>query len=466
MKTNIVIFERKPYKMKKKIIMTLLASTLIVGSMTGCGSTKLTKSSITIELGNEDAIKISDFMDLDKNELKSAKLNTNDVNFFKEGNYKAIISYKDKDYDIKVKVKDTVAPKITVSDNITVQTNTPLHMSDIITNVTELSGNIDASFKDKPKSESTDNTDNTENVSATENTESTESGSASVIAVGGCNLKHNDEITYTKSGDYDNTITVTDDAGNSTDIDIKISVIDAPSINGISDKTVTVGDTVDYLSGVTATDGKGTDITGSIEVDSSKVDINTPGTYQITYKVTDSYGFSTGANCNITVNEKKEEVADNTSDGNDNTTTSDKGNKKSTKKNKGNNSNTASNNNSSNGSSNNTSNGSASTANSEPNDGKKTFTSPFGETIRTNPNNYKYDTKYAAEFYPKGFWANGECTKLDELSDAMQGRNEAAARYMLKGGDPEMTQEWFDQHYLSDEDFYAKYGWHLSKYQQ
>lgn len=449
--------------MKKKIIMTLLASTLIVGSMTGCGSTKLTKSSITIELGNEDAIKISDFMDLDKNELKSAKLNTKDVNFFKEGNYKATISYKDKDYDIKVKVKDTVAPKITVSDNIVVQTNNPLHMSDIITNVTELSGNIDASFKDKPKSESTDNT---ESVSATENTESTESGSASVIAVGGCNLEHNDEITYTKSGDYDNTITVTDDAGNTSDIDIKISVIDAPSINGISDKTVTVGDIIDYLSGVTATDGKSTDITGSIEVDSSKVDINTPGTYQITYKVTDSYGFSTGANCNITVNEKKEEVADNTSDGNDNTTTSDKGNKKSTKKNKGNNSNTASNNNSSNGSSNNTSNGSASTANSEPNDGKKTFTSPFGETIRTNPNNYKYDTKYAAEFYPKGFWANGECTKLDELSDAIQGRNEAAARYMLKGGDPDMTQEWFDQHYLSDEDFYAKYGWHLSKYQQ
>lgn len=450
--------------MKKKIIMTLLASTLIVGSMTGCGSTKLTKSSITIELGNEDAIKISDFMDLDKNELKSAKLNTKDVNFFKEGNYKATISYKDKDYDIKVKVKDTVAPKITVSDNIVVQTNNPLHMSDIITNVTELSGNIDASFKDKPKSESTDNT---ESVSATENTESTESGSSSVIAVGGCNLKHNDEITYTKSGDYDNTITVTDDAGNTSDIDIKISVIDAPSINGISDKTVTVGDTVDYLSGVTAVDGKSTDITGSIEVDSSKVDINTPGTYQITYKVTDSYGFSTGANCNITVNEKKEEVADNTSDGNDNTTTSDKGNKKSSKKNKASSNNTASNNNSSsNNSGSNTSSGSTSTANSEPNDGKKTFTSPFGETIRTNPNNYKYDTKYAAEFYPKGFWANGECTKLDELSDAIQGRNEAAARYMLKGGDPDMTQEWFDQHYLSDEDFYAKYGWHLSKYQQ
>lgn len=442
--------------MKKKIVIAMLCATMMFTTV-GCGGPKQLSKKATIELGDEDALKVSDFLDLSKDELKNAKLNTKDVDFFKVGDYTATITYNKKDYDIKVKVKDTVAPKITVSDNITVQTNNPLHMSDIITNVTELSGNIDASFKDKPKSESTDNT---ESVSATENTESTESGSSSVIAVGGCNLKHNDEITYTKSGDYDNTITVTDDAGNSTDIDIKISVIDAPSINGISDKTVTVGDTIDYLSGVTATDGKGTDITGSIEVDSSKVDINTPGTYQITYKVTDSYGFSTGANCNITVNEKKEEVADNTSDGNDNTTTSDKGNKKSSKKNKASSNNTASNNNSSsNNSGSNTSSGSTSTANSEPNDGKKTFTSSFGETIRTNPNNYKYDTKYAAEFYPKGFWANGECLTMDELSDATQGKNEAAARYMLAGGASDMTQDWFDYKYMSEADFINKYGY-------
>ena len=38
-------------------------------------------------------------------------------------------------------------------------------------------------------------------------------------------------------------------------------------------------------------------------------------------------------------------------------------------------------------------------------------------------------------FYPKGFWANGECLTMDELSDARQGKNEAAARYMLAGGD-------------------------------
>ena len=445
--------------MKKKVVIALLCATMMFTTV-ACGGPKQLSTKVTIELGDEKGINVTDILDISKDDAKEAKLNTKDVDFFKVGDYKATISYKDKDYDIKVKVKDTVAPKITVSDKITVQTNNPLHMSDIITNVTELSGSIDASFKDKPKSESTDNT---ESVSATENTESAESGSASVIAVGGCNLKHNDEITYTKSGDYDNTITVSDDNGNTTSVDIKISVIDAPSINGISDKTVTVGDTIDYLSGVSASDGKGTDITGSIEVDSSKVDINTPGTYQITYKVTDSYGFSTGANCNVVVNDKQKVADNNTSDGNDNTTTSDKGNKKTTKKNKGNNSNTASNNNSSNGSSNNsgsnTSNGSTSTANSEPNDGKKTFTSSFGETIRTNPNNYKYDTKYAAEFYPKGFWANGECLTMDELSDATQGKNEAAARYMLAGGASDMTQDWFDYKYMSEADFIAKYGY-------
>lgn len=446
--------------MKKKIIMTLLASTLIVGSMTGCGSTKLTKSSITIELGNEDAIKISDFMDLDKNELKSAKLNTKDVNFFKEGNYKATISYKDKDYDIKVKVKDTVAPKITVSDNITVQTNNPLHMSDIITNVTELSGNIDASFKDKPKSESTDNT---ESVSATENTESTESSSASVIAVGGCNLKHNDEITYTKSGDYDNTITVTDDAGNSTDIDIKISVIDAPSINGISDKTITVGDTVDYLSGVTATDGKGTDITGNIEVDSSKVDINTPGTYQITYKVTDSYGFSTGANCNITVNEKKEEVADNTSDGNDNTTTSDNGNKKSSKKNKGSNSNTGSNSSnnsshSSNSGSSNENNSSGASSSSGSSDNSSSSSSNDNNGL-TNPNNYKYDTTHASELCKIGKFADGSNITTADTKAANIGQNPDAAKFFLAGGAFGMTQQHYDEMYMSEDEFIAKYGY-------
>lgn len=155
--------------MKKKIVIAMLCATMMFTTV-ACGGPKQLSKKATIELGNEDALKVSDFLDLSKDELKNAKLNTKDVDFFKVGDYTATITYNKKDYTIKVKVKDTTAPEVKLSDNITVQTNNPLHMSDIITNVTELSGNIDASFKDKPKSESTDNT---ESVSATENTEST-----------------------------------------------------------------------------------------------------------------------------------------------------------------------------------------------------------------------------------------------------------------------------------------------------
>lgn len=444
--------------MKKKIIMALLASTLIVSSLTGCGNTKLTKSSITIELGNEDAIKVTDILDISKDDAKSAKLNTKDVNFFKEGDYTATITYKDKDYDIKVKVKDTVAPEITVSDNIVVQTGNPLHMSDIITNVTELSGSIDVSFKDKPDTESVDSTESVSTTENTDSTDSTESGSSSVLAVGGCNLEHNDEITYTKAGDYDNTITVTDDAGNTSDIDIKISVIDAPSINGISDKSINVGDTIDYLSGVTATDGKGTDITGSIEVDSSTVDTNTVGTYQVTYKVTDSYGFSTGANCNITVNEKKEEVADNTSDDGD--SSSDSGSKKnSSKKSKGNNSNS---NSSSSGSS---SSGSSSASSGGNSSSSSSGSSSSGQYDSDDPSSYpvdksiwKYDTSHVDMYAKHGTWADGSPIYMSELDEA-HGHNESAARYLLAAGAPGWTQQMVDEYYMPEDEFIAKYGY-------
>lgn len=48
---------------------------------------------------------------------------------------------------------------------------------------------------------------------------------------------------------------------------------------------------------------------------------------------------------------------------------------------------------------------------------------------------------------------------MDELSDATQGKNEAAARYMLAGGASDMTQDWFDYKYMSEADFINKYGY-------
>lgn len=70
------------------------------------------------------------------------------------------------------------------------------------------------------------------------------------------------------------------------------------------------------MAGVTAADGKGEELTSSVEVDSSAVKTDTAGTYQATYKVTDKYGLTGNATSNVTVNEPaKEETVNNTDSG-------------------------------------------------------------------------------------------------------------------------------------------------------
>ena len=95
------------------------------------------------------------------------------------------------------------------------------------------------------------------------------------------------------------------------------------------------------MAGVTAADGKGDELTSSVEVDSSAVKTDTAGPYQATYKVTDTYGLTGNATSNVTVNEPaKEETVNNTDSGESSKNDSGKNNSGSSskKKNKKNNS--------------------------------------------------------------------------------------------------------------------------------
>ncbi|MBC1920317.1 DUF5011 domain-containing protein [Listeria booriae] len=67
------------------------------------------------------------------------------------------------------------------------------------------------------------------------------------------------------------------------------------------DKTVTIGDTPDWLVDVTATDAEDGDITANIEVDASGIDLTTPGEYWLVYSVTDSQGLRTLITVQVTV---------------------------------------------------------------------------------------------------------------------------------------------------------------------
>ena len=73
----------------------------------------------------------------------------------------------------------------------------------------------------------------------------------------------------------------------------------APKIEGVTDREITVGDTISYKQGVTVTDD--TDASPKLDVDASQVDLNTPGTYTVTYTATDASGNTATATATVTV---------------------------------------------------------------------------------------------------------------------------------------------------------------------
>lgn len=73
----------------------------------------------------------------------------------------------------------------------------------------------------------------------------------------------------------------------------------SPVIEGVQDILVYAGDTVAYRSGITVTDDR--DDAPSLEVDSSLVDLTTPGSYTVTYLAEDDAGNRTSVAATITV---------------------------------------------------------------------------------------------------------------------------------------------------------------------
>ena len=77
----------------------------------------------------------------------------------------------------------------------------------------------------------------------------------------------------------------------------------APVIKA-TDKTIEVGDEFDPRADVTAEDEEDGDITNKIEILKNDVNINEPGIYDVTYKVTDTQGASYTTTIKVTVNPK------------------------------------------------------------------------------------------------------------------------------------------------------------------
>ena len=107
-------------------------------------------------------------------------------------------------------------------------------------------------------------------------------------------------VDNTQSGQYEVTYKVTDQAGNTTEKTITITVNALPVFHA-DDITITLGDVFDPMQGVSAQDEEDGDLTDQIVIESNDVNVNVAGEYTIVYRVTDKSGASVTYTRNVTV---------------------------------------------------------------------------------------------------------------------------------------------------------------------
>lgn len=119
------------------------------------------------------------------------------------------------------------------------------------------------------------------------------------------------EPDFALEGDQQVALLLTDAGGNVTEFTAKLTMIfdlEPPVITGVEDILVYAGDTVAYRSGVTVTDNR--DEAPQLTIDSSAVDLATPGEYTVTYTATDYVGNTSSVSATITVRAKQPDYVD------------------------------------------------------------------------------------------------------------------------------------------------------------
>ena len=314
--------------MKKKSVVVLLTVTMVIEmTAAGCGDKQLALATdrVSVELGYELNTDVAAYV-ADADIAVETTIDFGAVDVSKLGTYTAVVTYKDQRASLEVDVVDTTAPEAEVVNQVTVGVDEPLYVEDVLTSVTELTGNVMATFDDlaDESTDATEEVETTEGVEATEGVETAKDVETTedmevteeIEATGASEDMEtfvlddvtvtNDAIVFHTVGEYSVSLTLADESGNSKQVEVPVLVGTEPTFLGIEDLTVTTGaEDVDYLSGVTATDSNGNDLTDKIACDDSKVDLSLAGEYEITYTVTDENGFTAKQTPKVTVADGK-----------------------------------------------------------------------------------------------------------------------------------------------------------------
>lgn len=253
--------------MRKRIVSVICVALCTIG-ITGVAWKEYNRyeplqKSVKVELGDKINKKPKKYIHANKKALKATKMDFSGVDFNKAGKYSVTAKSNEKTAKFSLVVVDTVPPKvIAATKEYRTVAGTEIKAKDLIRKVEDRAGIKSITFRDNQVQIATDSKEILDQVG----------------------------IKYDVPGQYTAVAVVTDNSGNTTTKKIKIKVIEdyLKHINGFKDITLEQGQAADWMNGITK-DEKIADVT----VDSSGVDINTPGEYTLKYVIKGDDGETT-----------------------------------------------------------------------------------------------------------------------------------------------------------------------------
>ncbi len=251
---------------KKKIIIMIAASVIIIGAavfgVIYHNRYSLKKDTVTIELGDSLSNSASEYINARKKAVDGTTIDFSDVDFDKIGEYEAVASYGKKQKKFKVVVEDTTAPSIKKKESLpSVIVGKEVLLTDLIESVSDKGQIVSVTLKDSSDKEITSG----KGVSELKFTPDT---------VG--------KVTYK--------VVVIDESKNesSEDLELNVSKDYESMVSGFHDFSITEGDSIDYMEGISKTSDEVT-----IEVDSSGVNTGAEGNYTVKYTLKGDDGVTT-----------------------------------------------------------------------------------------------------------------------------------------------------------------------------
>ncbi len=239
----------------QKLILGGIALALVIIALAVVFWPRNLRSELTIEAGTHE-LSAAAFLKEDKGESISYITDMTAIDLNVPGEHEIRLLYKEREKTALLIIEDTIAPEAVVR-NISIYSHQELDPNDFIVSIHDASA-VTVTLKEQPD-----------------------------LSVEGSNLVH---------------LVLTDLGGNTAEYEAVLTVfIDngAPQLSGLDPLFTYLGTKPDYLGHVSAMDDKDSNLT--ILVDDSQVDLNTTGTYTVTYSVTDAAGHTTTAETTVTV---------------------------------------------------------------------------------------------------------------------------------------------------------------------